>query len=63
MWSCWSRPGLVGGVVSQGVSFGVSRAQARPSVAVFLPLSKLDVEVSDTTSACALPPSLPPLKL
>lgn len=60
MWPCWSRPGLVGGVVSQGVSFGVSRAQARPSVAVFLPLSKLDVEVS---SACALPPSLPPLKL
>lgn len=39
VWSCWSRYAPVGGSVSQGVGFEVSKAQAKPSGSLSLPAS------------------------
>lgn len=45
---CWSTCGLVGGCVSLKVGFEVLKAQARPSVSLFLLSADLNVELLAT---------------
>jgi hypothetical protein len=63
MWPCWNRYDLVGGSVSLGVDFGVSKAHARPRVFLFLLPSESDVELSHTMSVCVSPCLSPPMHI
>jgi hypothetical protein len=45
----------VGGSTSLGVRFEVSKAQARPSVSLFMLPADLDIEISSTSPVLRLP--------